>query len=95
MDLATILGIVVGLGLIVGSIMIDGSLGAFINGPGMLIVLGGTIAATPDQPEVQVRPWGLLGRHEHLLRPGTSVEKLLEKLQKWPPRAGPRLRSGP
>ncbi len=45
MDLATILGIVVGLGLIVGSIMIDGSLGAFINGPGMLIVLGGTIAA--------------------------------------------------
>ena len=40
MDLATILGIVVGLGLIVGSIMIDGSLGAFINGPAARAVAG-------------------------------------------------------
>ncbi len=46
MDIATIIGIIAGFGLIVGSIMLDGSLLAFANGPGMLIVVGGTIAAT-------------------------------------------------
>ncbi len=46
MDLGTIIGILVGLGLIVGSIMLDGSILAFFNVPGLLIVLGGTIAAT-------------------------------------------------
>ena len=46
MDLATIIGIVVGFGLVIGSILIGGPLSAFINGPGLLIVLGGTLAAT-------------------------------------------------
>ncbi len=46
MDIATIIGIIAGFGLIIGSIMLDGSLLAFANGPGMLIVIGGTVAAT-------------------------------------------------
>ena len=46
MDLATIVGIVVGFGLVIGSMMLGGSLGAFINIPGLVIVLGGTLAAT-------------------------------------------------
>jgi len=46
MDLATIIGIVLGFGLIIGSILLGGSLGAFIDGPSILIVIGGTIAAT-------------------------------------------------
>ena len=46
MDLATIIGIVVGFGLVIGSILIGGSLGAFLNVPGIVIVLGGTLAAT-------------------------------------------------
>ncbi len=46
MDLATVMGILLGLGLIVGSIMYDGSLMAFMNIPGVLIVIGGTLAAT-------------------------------------------------
>ncbi len=46
MDLATIIGIVVGFGLVIGSIVLNGSLGAFINGPGLVIVVGGTLAAT-------------------------------------------------
>ena len=46
MDLATIVGIVVGFGLVIGSILLGGSLGAFINVPGLVIVLGGTLAAT-------------------------------------------------
>ena len=46
MDIATIVGIVVGFGLVIGSILIGGPLGAFFNVPGILIVVGGTFAAT-------------------------------------------------
>ncbi len=46
MDLATLIGIVLGLGLIVGSMALGGSIMAFVNVPGLLIVVGGTIAAT-------------------------------------------------
>ena len=46
MDLATIIGIVVGFGLVIGSILMGGSLMAFVNIPGVVIVLGGTLAAT-------------------------------------------------
>lgn len=43
MDIATILGIVVGMAFIVFGILIDGSIVLFINVPGMMIVLGGTL----------------------------------------------------
>ena len=46
MDLATLIGIVVGFGLIIGSILLNGSLGAFLDAPSALIVVGGTIATT-------------------------------------------------
>ena len=46
MDLATIVGIVVGFGVVIGSILLGGSLMAFVNMPGLVIVLGGTLAAT-------------------------------------------------
>lgn len=46
MDLATLVGIVLGLGLIIGSMALGGSIMAFFNVPGLLIVVGGTIAAT-------------------------------------------------
>ncbi len=46
MDIATIIGLVLAAALIVGSILMGGSLSAFINIPGLAIVLGGTIAAT-------------------------------------------------
>jgi chemotaxis protein MotA len=45
MDIATILGLVVGFGLIIGSMALGGSLMAFVNVPGLLIVVGGTFAA--------------------------------------------------
>jgi chemotaxis protein MotA len=45
-DIATLVGIVAGIGVIIGAILIGGPLGAFINVPGILIVLGGTVAAT-------------------------------------------------
>jgi chemotaxis protein MotA len=46
MDIATIVGILSGMGLIVVSIASKGSLGLFIDIASILIVLGGTIAAT-------------------------------------------------
>lgn len=45
MDIATLIGLVVGLGLIVASMASGGSLAAFFNVPGLLIVVGGTFAA--------------------------------------------------
>ncbi|TCO79941.1 motility protein A [Marinisporobacter balticus] len=44
MDLATIIGIVSGLGMIIWGIVIDGSISTFYNLPSIVIVLGGTIA---------------------------------------------------
>jgi chemotaxis protein MotA len=46
MDLATIIGIVSGLTLISGAIFLGGSFETFVNIPGLMIVFGGTIAAT-------------------------------------------------
>jgi len=46
MDLATLIGIVVGLIIIFGAIMMGGDLGSFINIPSILVVFGGTTAAT-------------------------------------------------
>ena len=44
MDIATILGILGGFGLIVGSI--GGGIGGFIDIPSIAVVMGGTVAAT-------------------------------------------------
>ena len=46
MDNATLGGIVVGVGLIIGSILLGSPLMLFFNAPGLLIVIGGTLAAT-------------------------------------------------
>ena len=46
MDAASLVGIILGISLIVGAIFMDGQLDNFFNGPGLMIVLGGTIAAT-------------------------------------------------
>ncbi len=46
MDIATLLGVLSGIGLVVGSILMNSGLDIFIDVPSLLIVLGGTIAAT-------------------------------------------------
>ena len=45
MDNASLAGIICGLTLIVVSILIGGDLGSFVNLPGLMIVVGGTLAA--------------------------------------------------
>ena len=46
MDIATLSGIIAGFALILGSMALGGPISAFANAPGLLIVVGGTIAAT-------------------------------------------------
>ena len=45
MDIATLLGIIVGFGLVIGAIFLGGSFNDFVNLPGVMIVFGGTGAA--------------------------------------------------
>ena len=46
MDIATVVGIIAGFGLIFLAIMLGGNPGIFVNIPSFVIVVGGTIAAT-------------------------------------------------
>ena len=46
MDLATLIGLVVGVFIVLGAILIDSSIVDFINIPGLVIVFAGTIAIT-------------------------------------------------
>ena len=46
MDFATFFGIIVGFSLIIGAIFIGGAVDTFVNVPGVMIVFGGTMAAT-------------------------------------------------
>lgn len=46
MDIATVIGLILGTAAIVGSILSGGSIGAFIDVPSILVVGGGVIAAT-------------------------------------------------
>ncbi|WP_198265187.1 MotA/TolQ/ExbB proton channel family protein [sulfur-oxidizing endosymbiont of Gigantopelta aegis] len=46
MDFASLIGIISGFALIVSAILLGGNASTFINVPGMMIVFGGTIAAT-------------------------------------------------
>lgn len=46
MDIATIIGLLLGVGLVAGSILMNGSLTAFIDPASAAVVLGGAVAAT-------------------------------------------------
>ena len=45
MDIATIIGIVSGIGLVIGAILMGSGLGAFFDPPSLLVVGGGSVAA--------------------------------------------------
>ncbi len=46
MDLATLIGLIGAFGIVLASIMMGGSAGTFVNGPSLLVVLGGTVLVT-------------------------------------------------
>ena len=45
MDLATLLGLLGAIGIVLGAIITGGDFGLFVNGPGIMIVVGGTMGA--------------------------------------------------
>ncbi|NJB67190.1 chemotaxis protein MotA [Desulfobaculum xiamenense] len=45
MDIATLLGSIIGFALVIGAILLGGDMSLFINLPGLMIVVGGTFAA--------------------------------------------------
>ncbi|WDP88981.1 MAG: MotA/TolQ/ExbB proton channel family protein [Desulfobacter sp.] len=45
MDIASVIGVVSGLGFVLGTILLGGSIMMFVNIPSILIVVGGTVAA--------------------------------------------------
>ena len=46
MDIATLIGIIAGMGVIFGAILMGGSLDSFVDAPSVMVVFGGTAAAT-------------------------------------------------
>jgi len=46
MDIASVIGVVSGMGFVLGTILLGGSIMMFVNIPSILIVMGGTVAAT-------------------------------------------------
>jgi len=46
MDISSVIGVVSGMGFVLGTILLGGSIMMFVNIPSILIVMGGTIAAT-------------------------------------------------
>ncbi|MEM1022441.1 MAG: MotA/TolQ/ExbB proton channel family protein [Myxococcota bacterium] len=45
MDISTVIGLIAGIGLILAAIMMDASIMTFVNAPGLMVVVGGTVAA--------------------------------------------------
>jgi len=46
LDLATLIGLIGAFGIVMASIVLGGSAGTFVNGPSLLVVLGGTLMVT-------------------------------------------------
>ncbi|MEZ5288942.1 MAG: MotA/TolQ/ExbB proton channel family protein [Vicinamibacterales bacterium] len=80
MDIATVIGIVLGFGLVIGSILLGGSLVAFINAPGILIVLGGTVAATLISEKLSVFIGSTKVAVQAFMQPTISVQQTVEQL---------------
>jgi chemotaxis protein MotA len=81
MDIATIVGIVLGIGLITGAIMMDGSITAFINPSGILVVLGGTIAATLINQKLKYVLGAFGVALNAFLDKGTTTPQLVKMIQ--------------
>jgi chemotaxis protein MotA len=82
LDLATIIGIFVGMGFMVWGILLGGDLSAFIDIPSIIIVLGGTAAGTfVAYPLKQVTASFNVARKAFFVRdlsPGETIGKIIE-----------------
>jgi len=82
LDLATIIGIIVGMGFIIMGITLDGSLLNFYNLPSIIIVLGGTIAATlvayPFKKVLESMKVARKAFSSKELNPGETIDKIIQ-----------------
>ncbi len=86
MDIATLVGLILGFGFVVMAIMLGGSIGAFIDPPSILIVVAGTLAITTVSfklPEV-IKAQGLWMKTLLFKMPDAAEEgkKVIELAQK-------------
>ncbi len=85
MDLATVIGVVAAFGLVLFGIMIGGTLTSFLNAPGALIVIGGTLGATlVSHPMSQVLNLGKVLKNALFnegVEPKQTIDLLLEFAQ--------------
>lgn len=80
MDIATIIGMVVGMAVILGAIMLGSSVGVFFNVPGIMVVVGGTAAAIFVKfPLKEVFSAFLLGAKAAFKNPKSDPEYLVNK----------------
>ena len=82
MDIATILGIISGIGLVLGAILMGSGLGAFVDAPSLLVVVGGSIAAMmiafPLNKVIGSIKIALKAFFSPKLSPDTVIEKIVE-----------------
>jgi chemotaxis protein MotA len=79
MDLATLLGLVSATFVIVGAIAIGGDAMAFVNVPSMVIVFGGTFAATLTRISIKQFFGSFKVALKAFLHKGANPEKLMEE----------------
>jgi len=81
MDIATIIGLCLGMAAILGGIFTGGSIGAFIDVPSLLIVGGGVLAATfvkwPMEQVKQLVPTYM----KSIMNTATSPKNMIEEIQ--------------
>ncbi len=79
MDLATLIGIIGALGVIISSIVLGGSASTFLNVPSIIVVVGGTFAVTLMQISIGQFIGSFKVAMKAFLHPTNDPEKLIEE----------------
>ena len=82
MDIATIIGIIGGLGLILGAIILGGDFMSFYNLPGLMIVIGGTLMTTLMTQNIKIVLRSFIVAMNAFIDRSDSVEKLIASIVK-------------
>jgi chemotaxis protein MotA len=79
MDLATLIGLIGTLGAILTAIMMGGSFGIFVNGPGVMIVVGGTLMVVLMKYPLTVAAHAMKAAAKAFLNKSQTPKELIEK----------------
>jgi len=84
MDKLSIIGLLLGLGAIIGGQALEGGhIQSLINGPAMLIVMGGTIGAVMLQSSMSVFMHSIKMVYWVFVPPKLGSEQMIEKIMDW------------